>query len=266
MGDNANRFERHWDVPEIGVAGQKRLLKSSVLIVGMGGLGCPAALYLAAAGIGRVGLADGDEISLSNLQRQVLYDESDVGKPKTAAAAAKLRRMTSVCKIEEHPGFITEENAEKLVSSYDVILDCTDNFDTRYLLNFFAYAAGKPLVSASLHQHDGQLSVFRPFAEGRPCYQCLYPQKDRINLAPSCKEAGVVGPVAGILGTMQAAAALYELVGLGHGLDGQMVIFSGLGFNMKNIYFAKNSDCRVCGTKKTFKDYADYLKQATCST
>jgi molybdopterin/thiamine biosynthesis adenylyltransferase len=244
---NLHRYERQIDVPEIGLEGQKKLLKSSILIVGLGGLGCPAALYLAAAGVGRLGLADADTASLSNLQRQILYDEADVGQLKTHTAAAKLKRNSSACDIREYPFFLTAENAGDIISSYDIVLDCTDNFDTRYLLNYFCFTKKKPLVSASVYHHDGQISVFRAFdGKQNPCYQCLYPKSEKLTLAPQCKEGGILSPVAGIFGCLQAAAAINELLGIGETLSGWMLMFSSLTFEPQKIRLQKRADCEIC--------------------
>lgn len=243
-----HRYERHIDVPEIGVEGQKKLLGSAVLVVGLGGLGCPAALYLAAGGVGRIGLADADTVSLSNLQRQILFAEEDVGQLKTKVAARELQKRASGCRIEEHAIFITPENSAQILSGYDLVLDCTDNFDTRYLLNAQCYAARKPLVSASVYHHDGQISVFRGYEPERPCYQCLYPKSEQLTLAPQCKESGIVGPVAGIFGCMQAAAAINEVVGAGETLAGWMLMFSSLTFSTQKVRLAKRADCEVCSS------------------
>jgi adenylyltransferase/sulfurtransferase len=241
------RYERHIDVPEIGVEGQKKLAAARVLIVGMGGLGCPAALYLAAAGIGTIGLADADTVSLSNLQRQVLYDEADIGTAKTAAAAAALRRKASACDIRTYPFFLTPENAGEIIAQHDIVLDCTDNFDTRYLLNACCHAAKKPLVSASVYHHDGQISVFRAFDGGAlPCYQCLYPKSDQLTLAPQCKEGGILGPVTGILGTLQAVATINEILGIGESLAGWLLSFSSLDFAAQKIRLSRRDDCNIC--------------------
>lgn len=249
------RYERHIDVPEIGIDGQKKLAAASVLIAGMGGLGCPAALYLAAAGIGRIGLCDADTVSLSNLQRQVLYDEADIARAKVSAAAEKLHRKASHCVIEEHPFFIMPDNASPTIAAYDIVLDCTDNFDTRYLLNMACHAARRPLVSASVYHHDGQISVFRAFDDpALPCYQCLYPKSDQLVLAPQCKEGGILGPVTGILGTMQAAAVINELLHIGDSLAGWMLSLSTLDFSPQKIRLTPRPDCEICSSQNNMSN------------
>jgi adenylyltransferase/sulfurtransferase len=241
------RYERHIDIPEIGLKGQERLLQSSVLVVGLGGLGCPAALYLATSGIGRIGLADADTVSLSNLQRQVLYCEKDIAAPKVEVAAGQLKAHASSCAIAQYPFFLTDANVAEVVSSYDIVLDCTDNFDTRYLLNATCYAVRKPLVSASVYHHDGQISVFRAYdGTSHPCYQCLYPKSEQLTLAPQCKEGGILAPVAGVLGCMQAAAAINEILGIGESLSGWMLMFSSLSFEPYKMRLQKRIDCEVC--------------------
>ncbi len=245
--DFIQRYERHIDVPEIGIEGQKKLAAARVLIVGLGGLGCPAALYLAAAGIGTLGLVDADTVSLSNLQRQVLYREADIGQPKSRAAAAQLKERVSACDIVEYPFFLTGDNAADIIGTYDIVLDCTDNFDTRYLLNATCHAAQKPLVSASVYHHDGQIAVFRAFeGGGLPCYQCLYPKSDQLALAPQCKDGGILGPVTGIFGTLQAAATINEILRIGEPLAGWLLSLSTLDFAAQKIRLSPRPDCEIC--------------------
>lgn len=244
------RFERQIDVPEIGLHGQERLMRSSALIVGVGGLGCPAALYLAAAGIGRIGLADADIVSLSNLQRQVLYAEADVGKKKTEIAARHLRQISSFCRVDAHTLNVSAENIAECLQPYDIVLDCTDNFETRFLLNRACHAQKKKLVSASLYHYDGQISVFKPF-EGaeHPCYECVYSAAlKRQDIVPSCTQAGIVGPVAGVLGTMQAVAALNELLGIGESLSGWVLMLNALNFDVRKVRVHKRKDCPACSS------------------
>jgi adenylyltransferase/sulfurtransferase len=260
------RFERQIDVPEIGLRGQEKLSQSSVLIVGAGGLGCPAALYLAAAGIGTIGLVDADTVGLSNLQRQVLYAEADVGKGKTAAAAEQLSRISSLCKINTYPYNLDAGNARELVAQYDIVLDCSDNFETRFLLNRTCHSLKKKLVSASLYHHDGQISVFKPF-EGtdHPCYECVYPKNLDNGLVPNCRQSGVVGPVAGVLGTMQAVAAINELLDIGNSLSGWMLMFSGLNFDTEKVRVRKKKNCPCCSADEAAISDAEMPKTVSCS-
>lgn len=246
MSDFFRRYERQIDVPEVGVDGQKKLAAASILIIGMGGLGCPSSLYLTAAGIGRIGICDADTVSLSNLQRQILYTENDVGKLKTLAAAEKLLRISSQCRIDVYNEYLTIENAGQIVPEYDLILDCTDNFDTRYLINQLSVSYCKPLVSASVHHHDGQITVFRGYETNQPCYQCLYPRTEKLSLVPQCKEGGILGPVTGILGTMQAAAAINECLQINSFLSGFLLMLSTLDFSTTKLKIFKKPDCVIC--------------------
>lgn len=241
-----SRYERHIDVPEIGVNGQKRLLESSVLIVGVGGLGCPAALYLHAAGIGKIGLVDADTVSTSNLQRQILFTDEDTGKPKVDIAKKALSKNNTYCQINTYPFFLTDDNAQETIRDYDVVLDCTDNFKTRYTINHWCIKEKKPLISASIYHYDGQISTFRGYQPDAPCYQCLYKKTDENWIIPQCTEGGVVGPLAGIMGTMQATATLNELLGTGDSLSGWMLLVNALTFETQKVRLFKGSDCEAC--------------------
>jgi molybdopterin/thiamine biosynthesis adenylyltransferase len=242
-----DRFERHIDIPEIGLRGQDKLTRSSALIVGAGGLGCPASLYLAAAGIGVIGLVDEDTVSLSNLQRQILYGEDDVGKKKTETAERQLGRISSACNVRSYAYNLNPENASAITAPYDIVLDCTDNFETRFLINRICHLLGKKLISASLYHHDGQISVFKSF-EGapHPCYECLYANTIDKGLVPNCRQSGVVGPVAGILGAMQASAAINELLGIGESLSGWMFMFNALNFETEKVKISRKKNCPCC--------------------
>ncbi|HYD18365.1 MAG TPA: HesA/MoeB/ThiF family protein [Patescibacteria group bacterium] len=254
MAGNLQRFERHIDIPEVGLEGQKKLLAAGVLIVGMGGLGCPAALYLAAGGVGRIGFIDADTVSLSNLQRQVLYDDTDIGASKVAAAKRKLALHAPGCVLEDHDARLVPQNAEALISNYDLVLDCSDNFETRYLVNEFCVRLQKPLVSASVYHHEGQISTFRGWEKDKPCYQCLYPKSEKLALAPQCTEDGILGPVTGIFGSLQAAAAMNELMGIGDGLAGWMLMFSTYTFESQRVRLQKRASCESCSAMKNQKD------------
>lgn len=250
MGDKLSRFERHIDVPELGLEGQKKIMAARVLIVGMGGLGCPAALYLAAGGIGCLGMVDDDTVSVSNLQRQVLYGDSDIGAAKVDAARQRLAAYAPHCTLETHNTRLAPTNAETLIQPYDLVLDCTDNFTARYLVNEWCYRLRKPLVSASVYHHEGQISTFRGWEDDRPCYQCLYPKSDKLDVVPHCTEDGIMGPVTGIFGTMQAAAAINELTGMGDTLAGWMFMFGTLTFDAQKLRLFKRTDCEICGSMK----------------
>lgn len=260
MGSRLERFERHIDIPEVGLEGQKKLIAGSVIIIGMGGLGCPAALYLAAGGVGRLGFMDDDTVSLSNLQRQVLYDDNDLGVSKVTAARRKLAAHAPECVLEEQNARLTPENAAAVISHYDLVLDCTDNFNTRYLVNEFCVRLKKPLVSASVYHHEGQISTFRGWEADKPCYQCLYPKSEKLALAPQCTEDGILGPVTGIFGAMQAAAAMNELMSIGDSLAGWMLMFSAFTYDTQKVRLQKRLTCDTCNSMKNAAD--DYVNDA----
>lgn len=238
------RFDRHIKVPEIGAKGQEKLSGSSVLIVGAGGLGCPAALYLAAAGIGTIGIADSDIVSISNLQRQILYTEEDLDKKKVIVAQSRLNKTNSQCNINTYDFNIDEDNVENIIGLYDIIVAATDNFDSRFLLNKVCYKHKKPLITASVNNYDGQISVFKAFkGELYPCYECLNPNK----LSNRKKiENGIVGPVAGTLGSLIAIATINEILEIGESLSGWTLILDMLNFEIQKISINKRKDCPIC--------------------
>lgn len=254
--DELVRFSRHLLLPEIGVAGQERLKSARVLCVGAGGLGSPAALYLAAAGVGTIGLVDFDVVDLTNLQRQVLYTTSDVGRPKLEAAAERLRAMNPGVTVEPHAVTLDASNALALISAYDVILDGTDNFTARYLVNDACVIAGRPNAYGSIFRFEGQASVFA--APGGPCYRCLHPEPPPPGLVPSCAEAGVLGVLPGIIGTIQATEALKLITGIGEPLIGRFVIYDALRMRFRELKLPKDPDCAVCGTNATIRELKAY--------
>lgn len=231
------RYQRQVTLPELGETGQQRLLDGSVLIVGAGGLGSPAATYLAAAGVGRIGLVDFDRVDTTNLHRQILYATSDVGRPKLDAAAARLRDLNPEIRIETHEARLTSENALEILARYDVVLDGTDNFPTRYLVNDACLLLGKPNVYGSVFRFDGQVSVFAT-ADG-PCYRCLYPEPPPPHLAPSCAEGGVLGVLPGVIGTLQATEAIKLLAGIGETLAGRLLLFDALRMTFRTMRLSK---------------------------
>ena len=239
------RYARHLVLHEVGGPGQQKLKAARVLVIGAGGLGSPALLYLAAAGVGTLGIVDDDEVSLSNLQRQVLHGTDQVGAAKTESAARTLARINPHVLVEEHRTRLTSDNAEALIGAYDMVLDGCDNFETRYLVNAICAALQKPLVSAALGRWEGQLSVFRPWLGG-PCYQCLFPEAPAPGTVAPCSEAGVLGATAGILGTMQAAEALKLITDAGTSLDGRLLLYDALGAESRTIRLAKRKDCPIC--------------------
>jgi adenylyltransferase/sulfurtransferase len=250
------RFSRHLTLDEVGVAGQERLKAGRVLCVGAGGLGSPAALYLAAAGVGTIGLVDFDVVDVTNLQRQVLYTTDDIGRPKLEAAAGRLRAMNPHVTVVPHPVTLDGSNALELISAYDVILDGTDNFTARYLVNDACVMAGRPNAYGSIFRFEGQASVFA--APGGPCYRCLHPEPPPPGLVPSCAEAGVLGVLPGIIGTIQATEAIKLLVGIGEPLIGRFVIYDALRMRFRELKLQKDPECAVCGSHPTIRELKAY--------
>jgi molybdopterin/thiamine biosynthesis adenylyltransferase len=240
------RDARHIVLREVGGQGQKRLRKARVLVVGAGGLGSPVVQYLAAAGVGTIGLIDDDIVSASNLQRQVLFDENDVGTPKVFAAQAKVKLLNPYVDVQPYNRKFTEEIGVELVGDFDLVLDGTDTFATRAVVNAACVAAGRPLISGAIGQWEGQVTVFDP-AKGDPCYACLFPTKPTDGLAPSCAEAGVVGALPGIIGSMMASEGIKEIVGAGAPLRGEMLMFDALYGESRKIKIERRTDCSVCG-------------------
>ncbi len=240
-----DRYARHIVLHEIGGPGQQKLKAARVLVIGAGGLGSPAIQYLAAAGVGTIGVVDDDEVSLSNLQRQVLHATSDIGRLKTESAADAVARINPHVTLNGHAHRLTPENADALIADYDLVLDGCDNFPTRYLVNARAAAAHRPLVSAAIGRWEGQISVFRPWSGG-PCYQCVFPEAPAPGLVPACAEAGVLGALAGVMGAMQAAEAVKLITGAGDPLDGRLMIYDALGATSRVFSFGKRPDCPVC--------------------
>ena len=241
-----DRYARHIILREIGGPGQKALKEARVLVIGAGGLGSPVCLYLAAAGVGTIGVIDDDVVERSNLQRQIIHDDDHAGLPKVQSAADAIRALNPHIRIRPYHRRLTEDIAGDLLSEYDVILDGTDNFDTRYLVNRVAVKHGKPLISGALSQWEGQLSVFDP-AQSAPCYQCVFPQTPAPGLAPSCAEAGVLGPLPGVVGSMMAAEAVKLITGAGQPLLSEMLIYDALYAESRKIALKPNPDCPVCG-------------------
>jgi len=250
------RYARHLVLPEFGEEGQNKLKRGSVLIVGAGGLGSPAALYLAAAGVGKIGLVDFDTVEATNLQRQILYGESSIGRPKLDAARERLHDLNPHISIETFPSALSSQNARELFEPYDVILDGTDNFATRYLVNDACVLMKKPNVYGSIYRFDGQVSVFD--STRGPCYRCLFPDPPPPHLVPNCAEGGVLGVLPGIIGTIQAAEAIKLLAGVGVTLIGRMLIFDALTMSTRQIRLAKNPQCKVCGPDPVIRDLIDY--------
>lgn len=250
------RYSRNIILPEIGGRGQKRLMESSALIVGAGGLGSPAAMYLAAAGVGRLGLADDERVDLSNLQRQILHSTKDVGRLKVASAREKLCALNPEVEVEAHSQRLTSQNALKVLSEYDVILDGSDNFPTRYLVNDACVILKKPLVSGAIFRFEGQVMTILP--KRGPCYRCLFPDPPPAGTVPSCQQAGILGVVAGIVGSIQAAEALKILLGKGDSLAGRILLLSGLEMSFREVSVKRSVNCPVCGDTPSITRLIDY--------
>ena len=254
--DEIRRYSRHLILPEFGARGQKKLKASRVLVVGAGGLGSPAAMYLAAAGVGTLGLVDFDVVDLSNLQRQLLHRTADVGRSKLASATDTLHALNPHVQVQPHALRLSAENALALFAQYDLVLDGTDNFATRYLINDACVLTGKPNVSASVFRFEGQASVFCT-PEG-PCYRCLYPEPPPPGLSPSCGEGGVLGIVPGVIGTLQATEAIKVLSGVGQPLIGRLLTFDALEMSFRQFKVKKDASCPVCGPSPSITALIDY--------
>jgi molybdopterin-synthase adenylyltransferase len=241
------RYARHLILDEVGEEGQERLLGSRVLVVGAGGLGSPVLLYLAAAGVGTIGVVDNDRVDLTNLQRQIVHATRNIGALKVDSARETLAAINSGIRIETHPLRLVPDNAEEIIARYDLVADGSDNFATRYLLTDLCCRLEKPLVAAALSPFEGQLSTFRPYlGAGHPCYRCLFRDPPPPDLVPRCEEAGILGAVAGVLGTLQAVEVLKELLGLGDGLDGRLLLYDALRAGFHSIRISKDADCPTC--------------------
>jgi sulfur-carrier protein adenylyltransferase/sulfurtransferase len=254
--DEVKRYSRHLIMPEVGVDGQRKLKAAKVLCIGAGGLGSPAALYLAAAGVGRLGIVDFDAVDVSNLQRQVLHSTADIGRPKLTSAKEKLHALNPEIQIDTFEMALTSENALRLFEPYDVILDGTDNFPTRYLVNDACVLLGKPNAYGSIFRFEGQASVFA--TKDGPCYRCLYPEPPPPGLVPSCAEGGVLGVLPGLIGVIQATEAIKLILGVGEPLIGRFLIYDALRMRFRELKLKKDPDCPVCGTHPTVTKLIDY--------
>ncbi|MEY8098952.1 ThiF family adenylyltransferase [Falsihalocynthiibacter sp. S25ZX9] len=241
-----DRYSRHIFLREIGGAGQKRLRDAKVLVIGAGGLGAPVLQYLAAAGVGTIGIVDDDVVDNSNLQRQVIHKDASIDMPKVFSAEQELRAQNPFVEIRPYFRRLDREGAVELFAEYDVIMDGTDNFETRYMVNEVAVLLRKPLISAAMTQWEGQISIYDP-ARGGPCYQCVFPEIPAPGLVPNCAEAGVVGPLPGIIGSLMALEAVKEITGAGEGLRGQLLMYDGLYAQARKISVKRREDCPICG-------------------
>ena len=254
--DQIRRYHRHIILPKVGSRGQRMLLNARVLLVGAGGLGSPAALYLAAAGVGTLGIVDFDTVDASNLQRQILHHVNDVGRPKVDSAADTIASINPDVNVVKHRVALTSSNAFDIISDYDYIVDGTDNFPTRYLINDAAVMRDKTVVHGSIFQFDGQATVFKPKAG--PCYRCLFPAPPPPGAVPSCAEAGVLGVLPGIVGSLQAVETIKLILGLGNPLVGRLLIFDALEMEFTEVKIRRDPNCPVCGDHPTITELIDY--------
>jgi adenylyltransferase/sulfurtransferase len=257
--DQVRRYSRHLLIPEIGEAGQRRLLDSKMLLVGAGGLGSPAALYLAAAGVGTIGIVDADVVDDSNLQRQVLHSTAALGRPKVESARERIAGLNGDVNVVAYEERLTSENIDAILDEgWDVIVDGADNFPTRYLVNDASVWHRIPVVHGSIYRFEGQATVFKPF-EG-PCYRCLFPQPPPPELAPSCAEGGVLGVLPGVIGSLQANEAIKLAVGIGEPLVGRLLLYDALEASFTEVALRRDPDCPVCGEHPTITEYIDYVE------
>jgi adenylyltransferase/sulfurtransferase len=249
-------YSRHLSLREVGPEGQARLKGASVLLVGLGGLGSPLAMYLAAAGIGRIGIVEFDVVDASNLHRQVLFGSSQLGQPKLACGAARLRDLNPHIRIDEHATALSRDNARKIVAGYDLVADGADNFATRYLVNDACVLEHKPLVSASILAFEGQLAVYNH--DGGPCYRCLFPVPPPPGVVPSCAEGGVLGILPGVMGTLQAAEVIKLVLGLGEAASGRLLHYDALALAFSSFHVARDPRCAICGDRPSITELVDY--------
>jgi adenylyltransferase/sulfurtransferase len=258
--DEIRRYSRHLIIPDVGVDGQKRLKNARVLCVGAGGLGSPALLYLAAAGVGTLGIVDFDTVDESNLQRQIIHGQSDIGRPKAESAASSVREINPLVNVVIHNTALDRDNVREIFSQYDLIVDGTDNFATRYMVNDAAVLLGKPYVWGSIYRFDGQASVF--WAEHGPCYRCLYPEPPPPGMVPSCAEGGVLGVLCASIGSIQVTEAIKLLAGIGEPLVGRLMVYDALEMSYRKIKVRKDPNCVLCGENPTvtdlLEDYEDF--------
>lgn len=247
--DELERYSRHIILPEIGGAGQQRLKQARVLVIGAGGLGSPLLLYLAAAGVGTLGIVDDDTVSLSNLQRQVLHDTEGLGRQKTESAAVAIASLNPNVRVIEHTTRLTPENADSLIGTYDIVADGSDNFDTRFLVNDTCYRLKKTLVTAAMLRFDGQLSTFKAHQGApHPCYRCVFPEAPPPGSVPACSEAGVLGALGGVMGSLQALEVVKEILDLGDSLSGRLLLYDALRGDVRTVRLRRDPVCKTCGT------------------
>ncbi|MBL6078366.1 molybdopterin-synthase adenylyltransferase MoeB [Belnapia sp. T18] len=258
-----HRYSRHILLQDVGAIGQAKLRAARVLVVGAGGLGAPLALYLAAAGIGTIGIVDHDALELSNLQRQVIHSTARLGRNKAESAAETLAGLNPEVRVETHPIRLDAESAMALIPRYDLVCDGTDNFATRFLLGDACHLLGRPLVSAAVLRFEGQLSTFRSYLGApHPCHRCLHPEPPPEGLVPSCSEAGVLGAVTGVMGTLQATEVLKEILGIGEGMSGRLLLWDALETRFRTIRLRRDPGCALCGEAATIRDLSAHAAPA----
>jgi adenylyltransferase/sulfurtransferase len=258
--DELERYARHIVLREVGGVGQAKLKATRVLVIGAGGLGSPLILYLAAAGVGTLGIVDFDTVSLSNLQRQIAYRTEDIGRPKTESARDAIAAINPETKVELHPVRLEAANAADLIGRYDIVADGSDNFDTRFLVNDACYFAHKTLVSAAVTEFDGQLSTYKAHAgDDFPCYRCLFPAPPPPGTAPSCSETGILGAAAGVMGTLQALEVLKEILSLGESLAGKLLIYDALSTRFRTVRMRPDPACPLCGPNAVIRDLTGHV-------
>ncbi|HEY6430682.1 MAG TPA: molybdopterin-synthase adenylyltransferase MoeB [Acetobacteraceae bacterium] len=257
--EEIRRYSRHILLPEVGGTGQARLKSARVLVIGAGGLGSPVALYLAAAGVGTIGIVDDDLVEVSNLQRQIAHTTARIGAPKAESAATAALAINPDVRIEIHPTRLNADNAAALIAAYDLVCDGTDNFATRFLVADACVLGRRTLVSAAVLRFEGQLSVFKPHAHpGGPCYRCLFPEPPPEGVVPTCSEAGVLGAVTGVMGTLQATEALKEILGIGESLSGRLLIWDALATRFRLVRLRQDPHCALCSPAATIKDLSQH--------
>ncbi len=254
--EQIERYSRQIILPEVGGVGQKKLLNAKVLIIGCGGLGSPCAYYLASAGVGKIGLVDSDKVELNNLQRQIIHFKEDIGKLKTESAKEKINYINPDVEVMTYPIRVTSENIMDIIKDYDIIVDGSDNFPTRYLVNDACVLLNKPFSHAGILRFDGQATTIIPY-QG-PCYRCIFPEPPPPGVVPSCQEAGILGVVAGILGVIQATEVIKYIIGKGELLVGKLLVFNALEMNFRKLNIQRNSNCSICGDNPTIKELIDY--------
>jgi sulfur-carrier protein adenylyltransferase/sulfurtransferase len=257
--DEVRRYSRHLIIPDVGMSGQKRLKNAKVLVIGAGGLGSPALLYLAAAGVGTLGIAEFDEVDESNLQRQVIHGQSDIGRPKAESARDSIREINPLVDVVVHNERLDNDNVKRVFEGYDLIVDGTDNFATRYMVNDAAYFLGIPYVWGSIYRFDGQASVFAPMlGDDLPCYRCLYPEPPPPGMVPSCAEGGVLGVLCASIGSIQVNEAIKLITGIGEPIAGRLMIYDALEMEYRKLKVRKDPHCALCGDHPTVTDLIDY--------